>query len=89
MSIPELDVKRPVKAMTEDCPELEFFGARIKCRNPRLAALLNSDVTEDVVVVGRRAVDLVVADDARADEDEEPVGVAQVVPLNGPTSEED
>jgi len=80
MSISELDARRPVKAMTEDCPELEFFGARIKCRNPRLAALLNSDVTEDVVVVGRRAVDLVVVDEASADEEEEPVRVAQVIP---------
>ena len=40
-------------------------------------------------MVGRRAVDLVVADEARADEDEEPVRVAQIVPLNASRSEED
>ena len=35
-------------------------------KNPRLATLLNSSVNENVVVIGRRTVDLL----ARADEDE-------------------
>ena len=37
---------------------VEFFGVKLKVNNPRLAALLNSDVTDDVVVVGQRARDL-------------------------------
>ena len=44
--------------MTDDA-EVEFFGAHIKVKSARLAALLNSAVTDDVVVVGRRALDLV------------------------------
>ena len=35
--------------------ELEFFGVTLKVKNPRLAALLNSSVNEDVEVIGRRA----------------------------------
>lgn len=35
--------------------ELEFFGVKLKVKNPRLAALLNSSVNEDVQVIGRRA----------------------------------
>jgi hypothetical protein len=50
--------------MTE--PDLEFFGVKLKVKNPRLATLLNSSVNENVVVIGRRTVDLL----ARADEDE-------------------
>jgi ethanolamine utilization protein EutA (predicted chaperonin) len=46
--------------------ELEFFGIKLKVKNPKLASLLNSDVNEDVTVIGRRTVDLI----ARADEDE-------------------
>ncbi len=42
---------------------VEFFGAHIKVKSPRLAALLNSAVTDDVVVVGKRARDLVSADE--------------------------
>ncbi|HSL94526.1 MAG TPA: hypothetical protein VLA35_01195 [Thermoleophilia bacterium] len=42
---------------------VEFFGVRLKVKDPRLAALLNSDVTDDVVVIGRRAIDLVTVDD--------------------------
>jgi hypothetical protein len=38
-----------------DGSELEFFGVKLKVNNPRLAALLNSDVNEDVQVLGRRA----------------------------------
>ena len=42
---------------------VEFFGVKLKVKDPRLAALLNSDVTDDVVVIGRRAIDLVTLDD--------------------------
>lgn len=41
--------------MAEDSSEVEFFGIRIKVKDPRLAALLNSDVTDDVRVVVERA----------------------------------
>ena len=34
---------------------VEFFGVKLKVNNPHLAALLNSSVTEDVQVIGRRA----------------------------------
>ena len=37
--------------------EVEFFGVKLKVRNPRLAALLNSDVTDEVQIIGRRARD--------------------------------
>lgn len=50
--------------------EVEFFGIKLKVNNPRLATLLNSSVNEDVVVIGRRTVDLI----ARADDDEDVVG---------------
>ena len=43
----------PVQA--SDGSELEFFGVKLKVKNPHLAALLNSDVNEDVQVIGRRA----------------------------------
>jgi len=49
-----------------DQPDLEFFGVKLKVSNPRLATLLNSSVNENVVVIGRRTIDLL----ARADEDE-------------------
>jgi len=48
--------------------DVEFFGVRLKVRNPRLAALLNSNVNEDVQVIGRRARDAFgPADDSRAE----------------------
>ena len=47
-------------------PDVEFFGIKLKVANPRLATLLNSNVNENVVVIGRRTVDLL----ARADEEE-------------------
>ena len=53
-------------AMT-DGSDIDFFGAHIKVRSSRLAALLNSSVTEDVVVVGKRALDLVSPDDRELD----------------------
>jgi hypothetical protein len=49
-------IEQPVAATSSS--DLEFFGVKIKCKSPRLAALLNSDVTESVVVVGKRAMDL-------------------------------
>jgi hypothetical protein len=54
--------------------ELEFFGVKLKVKNPRLAELLNSDVTEDVQVIGARARDVLAAtpeDDAWAERDVE------------------
>jgi hypothetical protein len=47
--------------MTDDA-EVDFFGAHIKVKSAKLAALLNSAVTDDVVVVGKRALDLVSAE---------------------------
>ena len=47
-------------------PDVEFFGVKLKVKNERLATLLNSSVNENVVVIGRRTVDLL----ARADEEE-------------------
>lgn len=35
--------------------EVEFFGVKLKVKNPHLATLLNSGVNEDVQVIGRRA----------------------------------
>jgi hypothetical protein len=57
----------PVQAA--DGSELEFFGVKLKVNNPRLAALLNSDITDDVQVVGRRAREAIAgsADDSRAE----------------------
>jgi hypothetical protein len=43
--------------------DVEFFGARIKVKSARLAALLNSAVTDDVVVVCKRARGLTSADE--------------------------
>lgn len=43
--------------------EVAFFGGHIKVRSARLAALLNSAVTDDVVVVGKRARDLLSAEE--------------------------
>ncbi len=54
--------------------ELEFFGVKLKVKNPRLAELLNSSVTEDVQVIGARARDVFAATpevDARAERDVE------------------
>jgi hypothetical protein len=52
--------------MSDDA-EVDFFGAHIKVKSARLAALLNSAVTDDVVVVGKRARELV-SPDEREDE---------------------
>ena len=45
-----------------DDAEIDFFGAHIKVRSAKLAALLNSAVTDDVGVVGKRAIELVGAE---------------------------
>jgi hypothetical protein len=42
--------------MPDQAGEVNFFGVKIKVKNPTLASLLNSDVTDDVVVVARRAL---------------------------------
>jgi len=54
-------------ATGDEVHEVEFFGVTLKVRNPRLAALLNSDVTEDVRVVGRRALDVLAGDGEAGD----------------------
>ena len=43
--------------------EVEFFGVKLKVNNPRLAALLNSDVTDEVTVVVQRARGVFAADE--------------------------
>jgi hypothetical protein len=45
---------------------VEFFGVKLKVNNPRLAALLNSSVSDDVQVIGQRARDAF-AGDSRAE----------------------
>lgn len=51
-----------------DGSELEFYGVKLKVNNPRLAALLSSDATDDVQVVGRRAREALAGqDDAGAE----------------------
>jgi hypothetical protein len=50
--------------------ELEFFGVKLKVKNPRIAALLNSSVNEDVQVIGARGA-FSGADDARAEREVE------------------
>jgi len=44
--------------------EVEFFGVKLKVSSPRLAALLNSDVTDEVTVVVRRVRGTLATDDA-------------------------
>lgn len=66
---------------------IEFFGCSIKCASPRLAALLNSDVNENVVVVGQRAVDAFTpaGPEMRVDEEEAEAclgALAEVVTLH-------
>ena len=57
---------------TRENGELEFFGVKLKVKNPRLAALLNSSVSEDVQVIGARAREAFSgADDARAEREVE------------------
>jgi hypothetical protein len=44
--------------MPDKAAEVEFFGIRLKVSNTRLASLLNSNVTDDVVVIADRALAL-------------------------------
>jgi hypothetical protein len=53
--------------MPDESSEVEFFGMRIKVKDPKLAELLNSDVSENVVVIGRRTRDLFSVEVERAD----------------------
>lgn len=48
---------------------VEFFGVKLKVNNPRLAALLNSSVNEDVQVIGHRARSAFAADSRTEFED--------------------
>jgi hypothetical protein len=48
---------------------VEFFGVKLKVNNPRLAALLNSSVNEDVQVIGLRARDAFAGDSRGEPED--------------------
>lgn len=55
---------------TSDGPgSVDFFGVELKVNNPRLAALLNSSVRDDVQVIGQRARDAFVGDSRAAYED--------------------
>lgn len=72
----ERPIPRLVTTVTEQAhdggqSDVEFFGVKLKVANPRLVTLLNSSVNENVVVIGRRTVDLL----ARADEDTAPEGL--------------
>ena len=49
--------------IADEDTDVEFFGIHIRVRDPKLAALLNSDVTDDVVVVARRTAGLLSDDD--------------------------
>jgi hypothetical protein len=49
--------------------DVEFFGVKLKVSNPRLAALLNSSVSEDVQVIGKRARDVFAVDPVEIDRD--------------------
>lgn len=57
--------------MPDESSEVEFFGMRIKVKDAKLAALLNSDVSENVVVIGQRTRDLFSVEIERADEQTE------------------
>ena len=61
---------RAYRTEAQESGELEFFGVKLKVRNPRLAALLNSSVNEDVQVIGRRARDAFGGADAARSERE-------------------
>ena len=52
--------------------DVEFFGVKLKVNNPHLAALLNSSITEDVQVIGRRARGALTADGRAEDEHAQP-----------------
>ena len=48
---------------------VEFFGVKLKINNPHLAALLNSSLSDDVQVIGRRARNAFAGDSRAAYED--------------------
>jgi hypothetical protein len=52
-----------------DGSELEFFGVKLKVKNPHLAALLDSDIHEDVQVIGHRARQVLCDEGSRAERD--------------------
>jgi hypothetical protein len=55
---------------TSDEPgSVEFFGVKLKVNNPHLAALLNSSMSDDVQVIGRRARNAFAGDSRAAYED--------------------
>jgi hypothetical protein len=55
---------------TSDGPgSVEFFGVKLKVNNQHLAALLNSSVSDDVQVIGRRARDAFAGDSRATYED--------------------
>jgi len=56
----------PSSSRLEDAGEVEFFGVELKVNNPRLAALLNSDVTDEVTVVIQRARGVFAGDESGA-----------------------
>ena len=58
--------KTPPASRLDGAGEVEFFGVKLKVNNPRLAALLNSDVTDEVTVVVRRARGVFAGDEAGA-----------------------
>ncbi len=58
--------KTPLASRMDGAGEVEFFGVKLKVNNSRLAALLNSDVTDEVTVVVQRARGVLAADEADA-----------------------
>ena len=58
--------KMPPASRLDGAGEVEFFGVKLKVNNPRLAALLNSDVTDEVTVVVQRARGAFTADEPGA-----------------------
>jgi hypothetical protein len=58
--------KTPPASRLDVTGEVEFFGVKLKVNNPRLAALLNSDMTDEVAVVVQRARGVFAMDEADA-----------------------
>ncbi len=52
-----------------DGGSLEFFGVQLTVKNAALAALLDSNVADDVQVVGRRAREAFTTEDRSAERD--------------------
>ena len=61
--------KTPPASRLDGAGEVEFFGVKLKVNNSRLAALLNSDVTDEVTVVVQRARGVFAGDEAEASAD--------------------